>query len=93
MQHIIVRTSKTHHLIASDWLVNGAGYKGNPVASLIKGEISCFSVIFKLVGCWIYLLNMVIVSNLEVNICRDYLCKPQTKKPPELPEVYQGAAF
>ncbi|XP_067430805.1 proprotein convertase subtilisin/kexin type 5 [Thunnus thynnus] len=27
VQHIIVRTSKTHHLIASDWRVNGAGYK------------------------------------------------------------------
>ncbi|KAM6902082.1 proprotein convertase subtilisin/kexin type 5 [Xenentodon cancila] len=26
-QHIIVRTSKSHHLIAHDWHVNGAGYK------------------------------------------------------------------
>ncbi|XP_061589572.1 LOW QUALITY PROTEIN: proprotein convertase subtilisin/kexin type 5 [Cololabis saira] len=27
VQHIIVRTSKSHHLIAHDWHVNGAGYK------------------------------------------------------------------
>ncbi|XP_045915715.1 proprotein convertase subtilisin/kexin type 6-like [Micropterus dolomieu] len=26
VQHIIVRTSKAHHLIAPDWHVNGAGY-------------------------------------------------------------------
>lgn len=28
VQHIIVQTSKAHHLIAPDWRVNGAGYKG-----------------------------------------------------------------
>uniref|UniRef100_A0A669EEH4 Proprotein convertase subtilisin/kexin type 5a n=1 Tax=Oreochromis niloticus TaxID=8128 RepID=A0A669EEH4_ORENI len=27
LQHIIVRTSKAHHLSAPDWRVNGAGYK------------------------------------------------------------------
>ncbi|KAF3701904.1 Proprotein convertase subtilisin/kexin type 5 [Channa argus] len=27
VQHIIVRTSKAHHLIAPDWHINGAGYK------------------------------------------------------------------
>uniref|UniRef100_A0A3B3TN60 Proprotein convertase subtilisin/kexin type 5a n=1 Tax=Poecilia latipinna TaxID=48699 RepID=A0A3B3TN60_9TELE len=27
VQHIIVRTSKAHHLIAPDWHFNGAGYK------------------------------------------------------------------
>ncbi|XP_034997609.2 proprotein convertase subtilisin/kexin type 5 [Hippoglossus stenolepis] len=27
VQHIIVRTSKAHHLIAPDWAVNGAGYE------------------------------------------------------------------
>uniref|UniRef100_A0A3B4X2F5 SPC3 n=1 Tax=Seriola lalandi dorsalis TaxID=1841481 RepID=A0A3B4X2F5_SERLL len=27
VQHIIVRTSKSHHLIAPDWHINGAGYK------------------------------------------------------------------
>uniref|UniRef100_A0A3Q3AJ20 Proprotein convertase subtilisin/kexin type 5a n=1 Tax=Kryptolebias marmoratus TaxID=37003 RepID=A0A3Q3AJ20_KRYMA len=27
VQHIIVRTSKSHHLVAPDWHVNGAGYK------------------------------------------------------------------
>ncbi|XP_037547912.1 proprotein convertase subtilisin/kexin type 5 [Nematolebias whitei] len=27
VQHIIVRTSKSHHLVAPDWHINGAGYK------------------------------------------------------------------
>ncbi|XP_056289183.1 proprotein convertase subtilisin/kexin type 5 [Pseudoliparis swirei] len=27
VQHIIVRTSKSHHLLAPDWSVNGAGFK------------------------------------------------------------------
>ncbi|XP_013861969.1 proprotein convertase subtilisin/kexin type 5 [Austrofundulus limnaeus] len=27
VQHIIVRTSKSHHLVAPDWHTNGAGYK------------------------------------------------------------------
>uniref|UniRef100_A0A4W6C5K8 Proprotein convertase subtilisin/kexin type 5a n=1 Tax=Lates calcarifer TaxID=8187 RepID=A0A4W6C5K8_LATCA len=27
VQHIIVRTSKAHHLIAPDWHINGAGYR------------------------------------------------------------------
>uniref|UniRef100_A0A665V1W8 P/Homo B domain-containing protein n=1 Tax=Echeneis naucrates TaxID=173247 RepID=A0A665V1W8_ECHNA len=27
VQHIIIRTSKAHHLVAPDWHINGAGYK------------------------------------------------------------------
>lgn len=36
MQHIIVRTSEAHHLIAPDWHVNGAGYKGIPYGLFIS---------------------------------------------------------
>lgn len=32
MQHIIVQTSKAHYLVAPDWHINGAGYKGIPIA-------------------------------------------------------------
>lgn len=51
MQHIIVRTSNSHHLAAPDWHVNGAGYKGIPTGLLLNFQLQAVSILEKMSIC------------------------------------------